>query len=126
MSLPTLNTPSLSVPSFQNLLYVPRLKGPKVGESNYIGKQEERLYAKDLGDIILGNPLTGTKQLRETLKKHGAIDLIYVPILNRVAGTLFMIKDRTVDPLIKGDITTAFINSLETVGSTLELYLLSL
>lgn len=125
MSVPKLNVPSLSVPRLTvPHLQVPRLSVPTLdGEkTDYAGRfnKPERRHVKDLGDIILGNPITGTRQLRETLIDNNATGLIYVPILNRIAGTLFMFEERFGDPIRKGDVTTAFINSLETLGSSLD------
>ena len=126
MSVPKLNVPSLSVPRLTvPHLQVPRLSVPTLdGEkTDYAGRfnKPERRHVKDLGDIILGNPITGTRQLRETLIDNNATGLIYVPILNRIAGTLFMFEERFGDPIRKGDVTTAFINSLETLGSSLDI-----
>lgn len=126
MSVPKLNVPSLSVPRLNvPHLQVPRLKVPTLDgyKTDAPGKYKkpERRHAKDLGDIILGNPITGTRQLRETLIDNNAAGLIYVPILNRIAGTLFMFEERFGDPIREGDLTTAFINSLETLGSSLDI-----
>lgn len=125
MSIPKLNTPSLSVPRLQvPRLYVPKLQvptleGPKTAYTRKY-KQKERRHVKDLGDIILGNPITGTRQLRETLVDYGLADLVYVPILNRIAGTLLMGYERTLVPLSKGKIGEVFVNNLESLGGTLD------
>jgi DNA-binding ferritin-like protein (Dps family) len=120
MSLPVLNKPSLSVPRLNApSVYVPRLQVPTPGNNYYI-QQEERRHVKDLGDIILGHPITGTKQLRNTLLDNDAIQYMYLPILNRIAGTIFMIKERTIEPMSKGNVAETVINSLETVGGTLD------
>lgn len=125
MSIPELKTPSLSVPSLQvPHLYVPRLQVPtlrsEVTHYSRRHKAPERRHVKDLGDIILGNPITGTRQLRETLVDYGMADLVYVPILNRIAGSLLMGYERTLVPLAKGNIGEAFVNNLESFGSTLD------
>lgn len=121
MSLSKLNAPSLSAPRVSApSVYVPRLQAPTLSRNYYITNQENR-HVRDLGDIILGNPITGTKQLRKTLVDNGAVHLVYVPILNRIAGTLFMVNERTLMPLAKGDIGTVFINGLETIGNTLDI-----
>ena len=125
MSIPELKTPSLSVPKLQvPRLYVPRLQVPTLrgNTTDYPGKYKapERRHVKDLGDIILGNPITGTRQLRETLVDYGMADLVYVPILNRIAGSLLMGYERTLVPLAKGNIGEAFVNNLESFGSTLD------
>ena len=126
MSIPELKTPSLSVPNLQvPHLYVPRLQVPtlrsEVTHYPRRHKAPERRHVKDLGDIILGNPITGTRQLRETLVDYGMADLVYVPILNRIAGSLLMGYERTLVPVAKGNIGEAFINNLESFGSTLDI-----
>lgn len=126
MSIPELNTPSLSVPKLQvPRLYVPRLQVPtfRGNVTDYPGKYKapERRHVKDLGDIILGNPITGTRQLRETLVDYDMANLVYVPILNRIAGTLLMGYERTLIPLSKGNIGEVFVNNLESLGSTLDI-----
>lgn len=82
-------------------------------------KNTPKQYAKDLGDIILGGP-AGTKQLQNTLAKHDSV-FQYVPILNKIAGAGLMIHDRFIEPLFKGEVGTAFINSLETIGGSLDI-----
>ena len=126
MSIPELKTPSLSVPNLQvPHLYVPRLQVPtlrsEVTHYPRRHKAPERTQVKDLGDIILRNPITGARQLRETLVDYGMADLVYVPILNRIAGSLLMGYERTLVPLSKGNIGEAFINNLESFGSTLDI-----
>ena len=126
MSLPKLNVPSLSVPR----LYVPRLKvprlavptleGPMTIETNPI-QPKARRHVKDLGDIILGNPITGTRQLRETLIDYGRADLIYTPILNRVAGLFLMGYERTWVPLKEGKLLQVGANNLESLGRSLDI-----
>ena len=126
MSVPKLNVPSLSVPTLTvPHLQVPRLQVPTLDgyKTDYVGKYKkpERRHVKDLGDIILGNPITGTRQLRETLVDYGMADLVYVPILNRIAGTLLMGYERTLVPISQGKVGVAFINNLESLGGTLDM-----
>lgn len=125
--LPKINPPSLSVPKLDvPKLNVPRLSVPVLGGTKTyypraINTTEERRHVRDLGDILLGNPITGTKQLRNTLIDNNAAELQYRPILGRLAGTLFMFKERTIDPISKGNYGEAIINNVESLGYTLDI-----
>ena len=118
------DVPHLYVPSLSaKKLYVPHINVPHISVpfKGRMPKEIEQRYATDLGDILLGNPIAGTKQLQNTLKKHDLDDLIEVPLLNRIVGAGLMIQDRAVDPLLKGDVGTFIINSLETAGQSLDI-----
>lgn len=124
--LPRINPPSLSVTKLDvPKLNVPRLSVPVLGGTKtYYPRAintEERRHVRDLGDILLGNPITGTKQLRNTLIDNNAAELQYRPILGRLAGTLFMFKERTIDPISKGNYGEAIINNIESLGYTLDI-----
>ena len=118
--VPKIYVPSLSVPKVPS----PRLWGkslPTPFKSTVDYPGIERRHIKDLGDVWLGNPITGTRQLRETLEDNNAEWLVYVPLLNRVVGTGLLIKERALEPVLKGNYTEAFINSLETLGNSLDI-----
>ena len=120
--VPDINVPSLSVPNLRvPQLYVPKLNVPGATEGWRRRNKQQRLHVKDFGDLLLGNPITGTKQLRHTLEDAGLDEFVEIPILNRVIGTGLMIQERAIDPLLKGNIAEVGINALETVGSTLDL-----
>ena len=117
------DVPHLYVPSLSaKKLYVPHINVPHISVpfKGRMPKEIEQRYATDLGDILLGNPITGTKQLQNTLKKHDLDELIEVPLLNRIVGAGLMIQDRAIDPLLKGDVGTLIVNSLETAGQSLD------
>ena len=118
--VPKIYVPSLSVPK----LPAPRLWGktlPTPFKSTVDYPGIERRHIKDLGDVWLGNPITGTRQLRETLEDNDADWLVYVPILNRIAGTGIMVKERFLEPIAEGKPVTALINTLESLGSSLDI-----
>ena len=117
--VPQLYVPSLSVPK----LYVPKLNVPMLNPPGAYRKPQkpERRHVKDLGDIILGHPITGTKQLQQTLQDSNLDFLEYVPILNRIAGAALLVDERLIDPLKEGKPGVAFINSLETFGNSLDI-----
>lgn len=119
--VPPLYMPSLSVPQINvPQINVPHLNIPSIKLPYY--KKQERRHVKDLGDIILGHPITGTKQLRNTLEDHDLDFLVYVPLLNRIAGAAVGIHERNIKPLLEGKPLEAGINALETVGNTLDLF----
>ena len=118
---PKITSPSLASPTiYKPPIYKPRTPG-KIYRRNY-NKQNTERYAKDLGDIILGNPITGTRQLQNTLIKNNAEELLYIPIINRLAGAAFMIEDRLIEPIQRDNILEAGVNTLETFGSSLDLF----
>ena len=110
------SVPHLKVPK----LYVPHISAP--GKGSF--KPAERRHVKDLGDIILGNPITGTRQLRETLEDNNAANLIGNPVMSRLAGLGYMTKERLLEPYKEKSFTaatgTAFINSIESLGYSLD------
>lgn len=123
MAIPDLKVPSFSVPD----LKVPDLKVPDLhiaGAYNVYNHRRtsvQRQHLKDLGDILLGNPVTGTLQLQHTLEDYGLKEYKYIPVMNRVIGLGLMLNERFFKPLFKeGDVPTVIINSLETTGGTLD------
>ena len=114
--VPSFSVPHLKVPK----LYVPHISTPGKGSFT----PAERRHVKDLGDIILGNPITGTRQLRETLEDNNAANLIGNPVMSRLAGLGYMTKERLLEPYKEKSFTaatgTAFINSIESLGYSLD------
>lgn len=114
--VPSFSVPHLKVPK----LYVPHISTPGKGSFT----PAERRHVKDLGDIILGNPITGTRQLRETLEDNNAANLIGNPVMSRLAGLGYLTKERLLEPYKEKSFTaatgTAFINSLESLGYSLD------
>ena len=121
-NLPTVDTPSLSIPkpTTPRLYHVLPSTPFKMGYT-----PAERRHVKDLGDIILGNPITGTRQLRETLEDNNAANLIGNPIISRLAGLNYWAKERLIDPFKERSIpeaaSVAFVNTLESIGYSLDL-----
>lgn len=118
-SVPQLTAPSLSAKQLEpkhinaKHLYVP-------GKAFISKNKPVHQHVKDLGDLLLGDVFAGTKQLQNTLDDNGVEYFKYVPIINRVVGAGLMIKERTIDPALKGQFGRMFLNNLETVGSTLD------
>lgn len=114
--VPSFSVPHLKVPQ----LYVPHISTPGKGSFT----PAERRHVKDLGDAILGNPITGTRQLRETLEDNNAANLIGNPVMSRLAGLGYLTKERLFEPYKEKSFTaatvTAFINSLESLGYSLD------
>lgn len=120
-SVAKISTPSFSVPTLDPpTLTVPRLNVPGVGPI-YKPKTNTRRHVVDLGDIILGHPITGTRQLRNTLEDAGLEEFVYVPIVNRVLGFGLGVNERFLHPLAQGNMGTVLINTLETFGNTLDI-----
>lgn len=111
--VPSLSVPKPSVPH----LYVPKISTPGKG----VYELPERKHAKDLGDLILGHPLKGTKQMRHSLEDAGLEEWVNVPVLNRIVAFGVMTDERFINPVLEGKPTEAFINSLETFGSSLDI-----
>lgn len=111
--VPSLSVPHISVPH----IYVPHIDVP--GGLTY--KKPERQHVKDLGDLLLGDFTTGTKQLRHTLEDAGLEEWVNIPLLNRVVGFGVMSKERFIDPVLSGKPGVAFINALESFGGTLDI-----
>lgn len=117
-NVPRIYVPSLSVPKLKvPKLYVPRMETP--GKGTY--KKSERRHVKDLGDIFLGDRLNGTKQLQNTLIDNGYSFYREVPIINRVLGLQLLWKERFFEPMSEGEYGVAAINTLETLGSSLDI-----
>ena len=117
MAIPHLNVPSLSVPKINvPKLTVPRLDVPGTTYKLYRNEatKDNKKYVTDAGDLLFGETISGTKQLKNTLDKAGLSEFKYVPILNRILGLGVMLDERTIKPLFKGDFKTVGINALET------------
>ena len=113
INVPHINVPSLSVPT----VYVPKIQPVHIsapGKGNYFKQKTQ--HVKDIGDILLGNPITGTRELRETLQDNGFEEIVYIPIINRVVGLGIMANERLISPLLKGNVGEATINTLESIG----------
>lgn len=118
-SVPHIYVPSLSLPQIRaKHITVPHLSTP--GKSNQTVKKR-RLHVRDLGDLVLGNPFTGTLQLQHTLEDADLGHLTHIPILNRIAGAGVMLQERVVEPIVEGEPLKALVNSLETVGNSLDI-----
>lgn len=122
------DVPKIYVPSLSaKRIYVPQIQAKhlptpfKAQTTTNKIKQAERRHAKDLGDIILGHPLYGTRQLRETLEDNNADWAVYVPILNRIVGVGAMTKERFLKPISEGKTGTAILNTVESLGSSLDI-----
>lgn len=150
ISPPSLFPPQITPPK----ITPPKITPPKltaynsaIPGSNYynwyaakINQEADKARIKDIGDIIFGHPIYGTRQLQETLEKNNLKQLIGMPIVNRLAGTGLWVKDSILKPY--GDIfTTKFkdgyqfgdvlssltagtlksgINSLEALGNSID------
>ena len=86
-------------------------------------EKQDRLnhHLKGISDIILGNPFTGTKQLRVTLEDNGLGWLKDIPLINMTAGFVIFTKERFVDPFINGQPGVAVLNTLESIGTDLDI-----
>lgn len=116
--VPKIYVPSLSVPHIRvPQIYVPQIDVP--GKLTY--KKPERKHAKDLGDLLLGDFVHGTKQMKHTLQDAGYNEWVNVPILNRLVAFSVMSKERFIDPVMEGKPGVAFINGLETLGGSLDI-----
>lgn len=116
--VPKIYVPSLSVPHIR----VPHINVPHIdvpGKLTYT--RPERKHVKDLGDLLLGDFTTGTKQLRHTLEDAGLEEWINIPIMNRLVGFGVMTKERLFEPISEGEYWVAAINTLETLGSSLDI-----
>lgn len=120
IGVPKLYVPSLYVPHLKDKhINVPHLLAP--GDAGVRIPKRTRLHAKDLGDLILGNPITGTKQLQNTLEDSGYGYLASVPLINRLVGAGVMADEQFIQPMSEGQIGVVGINTLETLGSSLDL-----
>lgn len=125
MDVPKLSPPSLSAPRLSApRLNPPKLTPPGVTSYNVYNRNRtsvQRQHVKDLGDLILGKPGVGTLQLRHTLNDAGLGNFTEIPILNSVLGFGVMLKERALDPLLEGDTSKLLINSLESIGGTMDI-----
>ena len=120
IGVPKLYVPSLYVPHLKDKqIKVPHLLAP--GDAGVRIPKRTRLHAKDLGDLVLGNPITGTRQLQHTLEDSGFGHIASVPLLNRLVGAGVMANERFIQPMSEGQMGVVGINTLETLGSSLDL-----
>lgn len=120
IGVPKLYVPSLYVPHLKDKhINVPHLLAP--GDAGVRIPKRTRLHAKDLGDLVLGNPITGTRQLQHTLEDSGYGYLASVPLINRLVGAGVMANERFIQPMSEGQVGVVGINTLETLGSSLDL-----
>ena len=112
--VPSLSNPQIKVPHIE----VPHIEVPGAGTVKPIAPYRE--HVKDLGDLLLGHPIIGTEELHDTLVDNGLGMVEWVPILNRVVGAGLMMKERFIEPTLRGDVKEAGINTLETLGGTLD------
>ena len=89
---------------------------------NYLKGVQARKHVHDLGDVLLGDPLYGTKQLQNTLEDYG---LTNIPGINRVEAAALGLYERQVKPFLDYGVTKggvqSFINGLETLGDSLDI-----
>lgn len=111
IKVPTAGPNALQAPTVTNTYHIKR-------KNLYEQANSRLLHPTDLGDIILGNPISGTKQLQNILKDNSLDALVYIPVLNRVVGTYLTVKERVFEPMIQGDTKTLTVNFLETMGNT--------
>lgn len=109
LRLTSLTTPSLKLPSLKASIYT---YNPN--------KNSPRQHVKDLGDVLLGGP-GGTLQLRNTLQDFGFNDVKAIPILNKLIGAGALVWERTIEPLTRGALGEAGINTLETFGESMDI-----
>jgi len=122
LNLPELSVPSFSVPKLNTpSLNVPRLQMPG---APYKPKIKEKEYVVDLGDLLLGHPISGTRELQNNLERAGLEDFKYIPLLNRALGAVTAVQDRIFKPYLEYGLTKGsgivFINTLETLGNSLD------
>lgn len=109
--VPTL--PSVSAPSVKKgVVHIP----------GYVTRRDtiKRKHAKDLGDLILGDPILGTRELQNTLEDNDSV-FQNVPLLNRIAGFYHMSRERFLNPMFKGQFGKVLVNTLETMGGTADI-----
>lgn len=122
LNLPELTVPSFSVPK----IYAPKIEVPRLQlpGAPYKPKVKEKEYVVDLGDLLLGHPITGTRELQNNLERVGLEDFKYVPLLNRAVGAVTAVQDRVFKPYLEYGLTKGsgivFINTLETLGNSLD------
>lgn len=93
-------------------------RASRASNQNYI---QPTRYANSLSDIILGHPISGTRELQNTLAKYDSEALTYIPIINRIMGAAYMFHDQYIEPLQQGNVGEAGINALESLGEDLDI-----
>ena len=128
-SLPVTKLPTIGVPNIE-------LPYPGIRPNSFLTYTKPR-YAKSLGDILLGNPQYGTKQMQNTLRRHNGPSAINdIPILNRLDAAKWLLYDTTIGELVEHDYQRGFrrtnnslgkaaansaINMLEVTGKSLDI-----
>ena len=124
VAVPQIYVPSLSVGHIKTPhIYPTHITVP--GASTIKKPKIVNKHITDLGDVVLGRPIQGTKQLRATLRDNDLDFLVYVPLINRLVGAGLAVKERFVEPFFKEDsfakgAATVGINTLETIGNSLD------
>ena len=119
--VPRIYPPSFSVPEISKArIYRAEIDvpGKSIVQPNITRRRD---HADDLGDLILGHPISGTRELRNLLDDNDVGAIGSIPLLNRIVGAGLLIKERALDPIAEGDIDVALVNSLETFGKSLDI-----
>lgn len=119
--VPRIYPPSFSVPEISKArIYRAEIDVPgrSVVQPNITRRRD---HADDLSDLILGHPISGTRELRNLLDDNDVGAIGSIPLLNRIVGAGLLIKERALDPIAEGDIDVALVNSLETFGKSLDI-----
>ena len=127
LQLPSVSTPSLSVPKISSYLPQTRYNIPKATELvprvfspyTYVATVKKR-HVENLGDVLLGGP-QGTLQLQNTLDANGLGQFKNIPILNKLLGAQLLVKERTIEPLVEGNAKLALVNNLQSIGQDLDI-----
>lgn len=128
-SLPITKLPTIGIPNIE-------LPYPGIKPNSFLTYTKPR-YAKSLGDILLGNPQYGTKQMQNTLRRHNGPSAINdMPILNRLDAAKWLLYDTTIGELVEHDYQRGYrrtnnslgkaaansaINMLEVTGKSLDI-----
>ena len=100
--------------------YVATLKRAISGDYNNWGNGESVFTSVSIYDKYLRVPTKlPNEELSNILYCHGE-NTYQTQYLNRFIGAGLMIKERTIDPLRKGDIKGTFINNIESIGKTMD------
>lgn len=119
-SVPQLTAPSLSAMHLgPKHIEAKHLFAP--GKSFISSNRPKRVHVKDLGDVLFGDPIMGTKQMQEQLDDYGMEYIKYVPLINRVAALGAAVWERQIEPIAQGKPHIAFINGLESTGRTFDI-----
>lgn len=122
LSVPQVNLPQVNLPQ----VYVPQVTLPNFKPAYTFYPQNLKPYNrdktfKDLGDIVFE-----TQAFRDALNKYN-LDWVYKnPLTNilgidKIVGAGVLIKDRTIDPLLHARYGEVLVNTLETLGDSLDL-----